>query len=121
MVGQSTQGRDLYLITLTAPETRAQTAQQTAWRDQLRLRPNAAARNAALKAGYKTPIWFSANIHGNEWEGTDAAMQYIRRIVDAPAVFARHTSAARGRGCSCNVHRRVSYRINTHTQSVCIP
>ena len=85
VVGQSTQGRDLYLVTLTAPESRAETARQRAWREQLRLRPAAAAANAALRAGYKTPIWFSANIHGNEWEGTDAAMQYIRRIVDAPA------------------------------------
>ena len=85
VVGQSTQGRDLYLVTLTAPESRAETARQTAWRDQLRLRPASAATNASLRAGYKTPIWFSANIHGNEWEGTDAAMQYIRRIVDAPA------------------------------------
>jgi hypothetical protein len=84
VVGQSTQGRDLYLVTLTAPESRAETARQAAWREQLRSRPAAAARNAALRAGYKTPIWFSANIHGNEWEGTDAAMQYIRRIVDAP-------------------------------------
>ena len=32
-----------------------------------------AARDPALRAGYKTPIWISANIHGNEWEGTDAA------------------------------------------------
>ncbi|WP_193661190.1 M14 family zinc carboxypeptidase [Nocardioides kribbensis] len=84
LVGTSTEGRDLYLVTLTAPETEAQTAQQTAWREKIRTSPEAAAADADLAAGYKTPIWFSANIHGNEWEGTDAAMQVIEDLVAAP-------------------------------------
>lgn len=77
VVGQSVQGRDLYLVTLTAPETEAQTAQQTAWREEIRRDPESAAGDAALVAGYKTPLWFSGNVHGNEWEGTDAIMQTI--------------------------------------------
>lgn len=84
VVGQSTLGRDLYLATVTAPENAEQTAQQTAWREQIKADPEGAAADEELQAGYKTPIWISNNIHGNEWEGTDAAMTTIEDIVDAP-------------------------------------
>jgi len=84
VVGKTTGGRDLYLVTVTAPETRRETQQQTAWRNEIRDDPAAAAQDEGLQAAYKTPIWFSANIHGNEWEGTDASMQYIEDLVTAP-------------------------------------
>ncbi|PFG41909.1 zinc carboxypeptidase [Isoptericola jiangsuensis] len=88
VVGQSTQGRDLYLVTVTAPESRGETAQQTRWREEIRHSPAKAAADKKLAAGYKTPLWISANIHGNEWEGTDAAMQVITELAtsDDPAV-----------------------------------
>jgi hypothetical protein len=84
VVGQSTQGRDLYLVTLTAPEHRRETSRQSAWREEIRDDPAAADRDRALQRDYKQPIWFSANIHGNEWEGTDASMQVIEDLVEAP-------------------------------------
>jgi len=84
VVGQSTEGRDLYLVTVTAPEREEDTAQQTAWREEIESDPVAAAADRTLQAQYKTPVWFSANIHGNEWEGTDAVMRYIDRLVTAP-------------------------------------
>ena len=84
IVGESTQGRQLYLVTVTAPEDEDQTAQQTAWRKKIRTNPEAAATDADLKAGYKTPIWISSNIHGNEWEGTDASLDYIDELATAP-------------------------------------
>ncbi|MSZ77975.1 MAG: peptidase M14, partial [Actinobacteria bacterium] len=95
VIGKSVQGRDLYLVTLTAPETRQQTRQQTAWRSKIRNRPAAAAKDKALAAGYKTPIWFSGNIHGNEWEGTDGQMGFIGDLLAATdeettALLARH-------------------------------
>ncbi|WP_194408796.1 M14 family zinc carboxypeptidase [Microbacterium cremeum] len=80
VVGQSTSGRDLYLVTVTAPEGRGETAQQTKWREQIRTAPDKAAQDRRLAANYKTPIWISANIHGNEWEGTDAAVQLIEQL-----------------------------------------
>ncbi|GAA1976756.1 M14 family zinc carboxypeptidase [Isoptericola halotolerans] len=80
VVGQSTEGRDLYLVTLTAPEKRGETSKQTRWREQIRTAPQRAARDKQLAAGYKTPIWISSNIHGNEWEGTDASMQLIEEM-----------------------------------------
>lgn len=83
VVGQSTQGRDLYLVTLTTPERRSETRQQTKWREEIRTTPEKAARNTQLAAEYKTPVWISSNIHGNEWEGTDAAMQLIEQLAVA--------------------------------------
>lgn len=83
VVGQSTGGRDLYLVTVTAPESEAVTAQQTAWREMISSDPEAAAEDTQLLGQYKTPVWVSANIHGNEWEGTDAVMRYIDYLVTA--------------------------------------
>ena len=31
----------------------------------------------ALLANYKTPLFVNGNIHGNEWEGTDAILRVI--------------------------------------------
>ncbi len=83
VIGQSTEGRDLYLVTVTAPERPEDTAQQAAWRDKIKSDPVAAKADAQLLSQYKTPVWVSANIHGNEWEGTDAVMQYIDWLVTA--------------------------------------
>jgi len=80
VVGQSTLGRDIYLVTVTAPESREQAAHQRAWRDEIKDDAEAAAADEVLQEGYKTPIWFNGNIHGNEWEGTDAAMAYIEEV-----------------------------------------
>ncbi|WP_460807456.1 M14 family metallopeptidase [Nocardioides salsibiostraticola] len=84
IVGQTELGRDLYLVTVTAPERAEDTAQQKVWRDTIKNDPEAAAADAALLSQYKTPVWFSGNIHGNEWEGTDGIMAYIDYLVNSP-------------------------------------
>lgn len=88
VVAESEQGRDIYLVTVTAPETAEETAQQTAWRDEVKYRPLDAAVDEELLDGYKVPVWFNANIHGNEWEGTDATLAYIADLATStdPAV-----------------------------------
>ncbi|WP_413450729.1 M14 family zinc carboxypeptidase [Georgenia phoenicis] len=83
VVGQSTQGRELYLVTITAPETAEESAQQDEWRDRIKRDAAAAQEDAELMAGYKPPVWFNNNIHGNEWDGTDAALSYITELVGA--------------------------------------
>jgi hypothetical protein len=82
-VGKSANGWDLYLVTLTAPETAEETAQQDAWKHEIKYDSASAATDAALDAGYKRPIWFNGNIHGNEWEGTDASMNYIESVLES--------------------------------------
>jgi len=83
VVGHSALGRDLYLVTVTAPETAAAAARQDRWRDLIEDDPRAAGRDRALKARYKTPVWINANIHGDEWEGTDGALRVIERLATA--------------------------------------
>ncbi|MCA1655923.1 MAG: peptidase M28, partial [Pseudonocardiaceae bacterium] len=77
VVGQSGLGRDLYLVTLTAPERPNETRQQDAWRERIENDPARAARDHRLDRDYKAPVWINNNIHGNEWEGTDAALRQI--------------------------------------------
>ncbi|GAA1176001.1 M14 family zinc carboxypeptidase [Ornithinimicrobium humiphilum] len=84
VVGQSSEGRDLYLVTLTAPEKKAETKKQTKYREMIQKDPVKAAKDKKLAQEYKTPVWFSSNIHGNEWEGTDASMNVIEDLVNAP-------------------------------------
>ncbi|MBB3664327.1 hypothetical protein FB384_003231 [Prauserella sediminis] len=80
VVGRSTQGRDLYLVTLTAPESPAEAARQARWRELIEDDPSAAAGNERLAREYKAPVWINANIHGDEWEGTDGALDVIERL-----------------------------------------
>nr|WP_236778836.1 M14 family zinc carboxypeptidase [Agromyces seonyuensis] len=89
VVGKSALGRDIYMVTVTAPETAAEVAQQAVWRDTIKHDPAAASADSALQAGYKVPIWYNGNIHGNEWEGTDATLNYIEDLAtsDDPAVL----------------------------------
>ncbi|WP_295832348.1 M14 family zinc carboxypeptidase [uncultured Microbacterium sp.] len=88
VASHSAQGRDIYLVTVTAPETAAETARQEARRDTVKYDPIAAATDADLLANYKVPVWFNSNIHGNEWEGTDATLDYIADLATStdPAV-----------------------------------
>jgi len=80
VVGESTLGRDLYLVTVTAPESAAETRRQDRWRAQIEDDPKAAARDRQLTRDYKAPVWINANIHGDEWEGTDGALRIIERL-----------------------------------------
>ncbi|MFB6396136.1 M14 family zinc carboxypeptidase [Polymorphospora lycopeni] len=88
VAGKTVAGRDLYVVTVTAPETRAQAQQQEQWKRWLEDEPVKARTNARLLAEYKTPLFVNANIHGNEWEGTDAALRVIEEFATStdPAV-----------------------------------
>ncbi len=74
VVGQSGLGRDLYLVTLTAPESPVETRIQERFRASVEEGRN-------VPAGlYKAPIWINNNIHGDEWEGTDGALRVIEHL-----------------------------------------
>ncbi|MBE2319350.1 peptidase [Solirubrobacter sp. CPCC 204708] len=83
VAGKSSGGRDLYVVTVTWPETDAESAQQEAWKDKIEDDPVAARTDEALLAGYKTPLFVNGNIHGNEWEGTDAILRVIEKWATA--------------------------------------
>ncbi|MFI6096745.1 M14 family zinc carboxypeptidase [Lentzea sp. NPDC051213] len=74
VAGQSGLGRDLYLVTLTAPESPLETRVQERFRATIEEGRN-------VPAGlYKAPIWINNNIHGDEWEGTDGALRVIEHL-----------------------------------------
>ncbi|MFG2062364.1 M14 family zinc carboxypeptidase [Micromonospora sp. NPDC048871] len=77
VAGTSSGGHDLYAVVVTAPETRQQARQQEEWKRLIEEDPVRARTDRKLLAGYKTPLFINANIHGNEWEGTDAALRVI--------------------------------------------
>ncbi|MBK1786411.1 peptidase M28 [Prauserella sp. ASG 168] len=108
VIGQSTLGRDLYLVTVTAPETPEQARQQDRWRERIENDPAAAAKDSRLARDYKAPVWINANIHGDEWEGTDGAMRVIEdlatttdpaevRLLDSTRVYFTVTNNPDGR------------------------
>jgi predicted deacylase len=52
-------------------------------RELIENRPAVAARDRHVKAAYKTPVFLNNNIHGNEWEGTDAALRLVEELARA--------------------------------------
>lgn len=83
VAGRSAGGHRLYLVTVTAPETTAQTRAQERMRELIENAPASAAKSGEIKAGYKAPVFFNNNIHGNEWEGTDASLKVIEQLATA--------------------------------------
>ena len=83
VTGRSAGGHRLYLVTVTAPETLRQARAQRRMRELIRDAPAAAAKSREIKHAYKTPVFVNNNIHGNEWEGTDASLKTIERLATA--------------------------------------
>lgn len=82
IIGESVRGRDLHLVVATSPMTDAEWAEWQRLSDLRTDDPAAAA--AALEAGgyddWKSPLVVNNNIHGNEWEGTDASLQVLDEL-----------------------------------------
>lgn len=83
IAGRSAGGHQLYLVTVTSPESAKETARQERMRELIENAPGAAAKDPAVKSSYKTPVFINNNIHGNEWEGTDAALKLISKLAKA--------------------------------------
>ncbi|MFF7444659.1 MULTISPECIES: M14 family zinc carboxypeptidase [unclassified Streptomyces] len=83
VTGRSAGGHRLYLVTVTAPETARQARAQERMRELIENAPARAAKSPEIKAGYKAPVFFNNNIHGNEWEGTDASLKLIEQLATA--------------------------------------
>ncbi|MGW2386751.1 M14 family zinc carboxypeptidase [Streptomyces sp. NPDC001658] len=83
VAGRSAGGHRLYLVTVTAPESARQARAQERMRELIENAPASAAKSREIRAGYKAPVFFNNNIHGNEWEGTDASLKLIERLATA--------------------------------------
>ncbi|MBC9719685.1 succinylglutamate desuccinylase/aspartoacylase family protein [Streptomyces sp. TRM66268-LWL] len=83
IAGRSAGGHQLYLVTVTSPESARQAREQERMRERIENSPATAARDKQIKAEYKTPVFINNNIHGNEWEGTDAALKLVEKLAVA--------------------------------------
>lgn len=83
VAGHSAGGHELYLVTVTAPESARHAREQERMRERIENAPSAAAKDRRIKSAYKTPVFINNNIHGNEWEGTDAALKLIEELAKA--------------------------------------
>ncbi|MFJ2741147.1 M14 family zinc carboxypeptidase [Streptomyces sp. NPDC087440] len=83
LAGKSAGGHDLYLVTVTAPESSREAGRQERMRELIENSPAKAAKDREIKADYKTPLFVNNNIHGNEWEGTDASLKLISELASA--------------------------------------
>ncbi|MEV5975867.1 M14 family zinc carboxypeptidase [Streptomyces sp. NPDC052114] len=104
IAGRSAGGHQLYLVTVTAPESARETARQTRMRERIENDPAGAAKDGAIKSSYKTPVFINNNIHGNEWEGTDAALKLIGKLAKAKDEKSRDLLA----------HHRLYFNITTN-------
>lgn len=87
VVGESATGRDMYLVTLNALETEAHEDAYDAYREIRRyaLGDPSRAQGVLDSAGdVKVPVFIQSGIHGNEYEGVDAAMRIIEELATTP-------------------------------------
>jgi hypothetical protein len=82
IIGESVQGRDIHLIVATSAMTDAEWDEWQRLSDLRTDDPDAAV--AAFEAGeyddWKRPVFINNNIHGNEWEGTDASFEVLEEL-----------------------------------------
>nr|WP_269205125.1 M14 family zinc carboxypeptidase [Motilibacter aurantiacus] len=88
VIGESALGRPLYGVVINALETKQQRDDYRAWtrvRKQM-LEDPAKAQDLVDAAGprIKTPMVIQGGIHGNEFEGVDAAMELIEKYATTP-------------------------------------
>ncbi|MFE5815244.1 M14 family zinc carboxypeptidase [Streptomyces sp. NPDC056479] len=83
VAGRSAGGHRLYLVTVTAPESARQARAQARMRELIDHAPAVAAKSSEIERAYKAPVFLNNNIHGNEWEGTDASLRLIERLATA--------------------------------------
>jgi Zinc carboxypeptidase len=88
VTGQSALGRDTYLVTINALETSEQRRAHRNWQRIRRVALEDPERAQELLERFgdnvKVPLFTQAGIHGNEYEGVDAAMQIIERLATTP-------------------------------------
>jgi hypothetical protein len=80
VIGQSAGGRNLFLVTLSAPEAMGRLGQYKAIRETMLKDPEKAQEMIDRFGDFKVPFFVNGSIHGNEYPGTDAAMRLIETL-----------------------------------------
>ncbi|MEJ2599175.1 MAG: M14 family zinc carboxypeptidase [Anaerolineales bacterium] len=79
-IGQSAGGRNMFLVTLSAPEAMGRLGQYKAIRETMLKNPEKAQEMIDKFGDFKVPFLINASIHGNEYTGVDAAIRLIETL-----------------------------------------
>jgi hypothetical protein len=80
VVGQSAGGRDLYFVTLSAPEAMGRLGRYKAIAQTMLKDPEKAQAMIEKFGDFKVPVFINGSIHGGEYPGTDAAIRLIETL-----------------------------------------
>jgi hypothetical protein len=80
VIGQSAGGRNLFLVTLSAPEAMGRLGQYQAIRQTMLKDPERAQEMIDRFGDFKIPFYIHGSIHGTEYPGTDAAIRLIETL-----------------------------------------
>jgi hypothetical protein len=80
VIGQSAGGRNLFLVTLSAPEAMGRLGQYQAIRNTMLKDPEKAQEMIDKFGDFKIPVFINGSIHGGEYTGVDAAIRLIETL-----------------------------------------
>ncbi len=80
VIGQSAGGRNLFLVTLSAPEAMGRLGQYQAIRNTMLKDPEKAQAMIDKFGDFKVPVFINGSIHGGEYPGVDAAIRLIETL-----------------------------------------
>ena len=80
VIGQSAGGRNLFLVTLSAPEAMGRLGQYQAIRNTMLKDPEKAQEMIDKFGDFKVPVFINGSIHGGEYTGVDAAIRLIEKL-----------------------------------------
>jgi len=80
VIGQSAGGRNLFMVTLSAPEAMGRLGQYQAIRNTMLKDPEKAQNMIDRFGDFKVPVFINASIHGGEYTGVDAAIRLIETL-----------------------------------------
>jgi len=80
VIGQSAGGRNLFLVTLSAPEAMGRLGQYQAIRQTMLKDPEKAQEMIDKFGDFKVPVFINGSIHGGEYPGVDAAIRLIEKL-----------------------------------------
>lgn len=80
VIGQSAGGRNLFLVTLSAPEALGRLGKYQAIRKTMLKDPEKAQAMIDKFGDFKVPVFINGSIHGGEYPGVDAAIRLIETL-----------------------------------------
>ena len=80
VIGQSAGGRNLFLVTLSAPEAMGRLGQYQAIRNTMLKDPEKAQEMIDKFGDFKVPVFINCSIHGGEYPGVDAGIRLIETL-----------------------------------------